>query len=277
MLQSRGGATQLHCAVPQLEKVRTCTGVTAFCPPIAYAHMRGFVFLLSCLIAAGVGMVRAGNFGFESLRELVEERRVTSVEGLIAALPEDLRAHYALVFSSRSLQEGRLDAPRVILFGSDAHFIVTFNGDASQRGYSTIETLEFDVSESQFVLREVTFSGADGVSGGRISLPNPHRCLACHDQPARPIWDVPPVWPGAYGERYHQGLSSAETNGVRQFLHVELKEFARSSAAADRRQLQAKGLRLLSGGSAYDSGASPIELTELRFLAESGRKHAAGH
>jgi hypothetical protein len=48
-----------------------------------YAPIRGVVFLLSCLIVTGAGVVRGGSFGFDSLRELIEERRVPSVEGLI--------------------------------------------------------------------------------------------------------------------------------------------------------------------------------------------------
>ena len=72
-------------------------------------------------------------------------------------------------------------------------------------------------------------------------------------------------------------LTDLYPKSLRPAVDVELRDFTRSSAAADRRQLQAKGLRLLSGGSAYDSGASPIELTELRFLAESGLDVSTRH
>jgi len=47
----------------------------------------------------------AGEFAFESLSQVIAEQHVGSVEELIAALPEDLRAHYSLIFSSRSLQD----------------------------------------------------------------------------------------------------------------------------------------------------------------------------
>ena len=329
-------------------------------------------FLLSWMVLGNVASVRAGSFGFESLRGLIDERHVQSVEGLIAALPEDLRAHYTLVFSSRSLQEASFAAPRVILFGGDARLIVSFNGDASQRGYSQLETLEFDPTQSRFILREISFHGGEGVIGATFSSPNPPRCVACHDRPVRPIWDEPPTWPGVYGERYRQGLSEAETMGIQAFLKsqpnhpryryligapafasrdtfvpgghanynggsieppnaqlsallttlnvwsiafelaskpafpayrfvllgvaagcgppsdfypaplraaiaAQLKEFSRSSLTANRRQLQAKSVRLVSGGGVSDGDSSPLELTELRFLAETGLNVSTQH
>ena len=327
--------------------------------------MRGVCVLLWCLILGTSGLAHAESFDFDSLRRLVETRRIQTIEDLIAALPDDLRTHYALVFSSRSLQGASFDAPRVILFGSDARLIVTFNGDASERGNSAIETAEFDPINSRFVFRELTFSGDSGSARATVSAPNPARCIACHGLPARPIWDVPPLWPGAYGEHYHAGLSSAEVSGIREFLRsqpthpryrylvgaaafadretyapssratynglsaeppnaqlsalltrqnvqsmvselaaqpafaahryvllaaagagcgsltdfypqslrssigADLSHFAQSSAAADRLQLRAKGSRLASGSRAYQIAASPVELNELRFVAET--------
>ena len=165
--------------------------------------------------------VHAGGFGFDELRQLIEAQHIQSIEALIAALPEDLRGHYALVFSSRSLQGGSFAAPRVILFGSDAQLIVTFNGDAAERGNSTVETLEFDSYNRRFALRELSFPSGEASGTVTISTPNPVRCLACHDHPARPIWDVPPAWPGVYGEHYRAGLSAAETAGMREFLRTQ--------------------------------------------------------
>jgi hypothetical protein len=201
--------------------------------------MRGVWVLLWCLILGTSGLVHAESFDFDSLRRLVETRRIQTIEDLIAALPDDLRTHYALVFSSRSLQGASFDAPRVILFGSDARLIVTFNGDASERGNSAIETAEFDPINSRFVFRELTFSGASGSARATVSAPNPARCIACHGLPARPIWDVPPLWPGAYGEHYHAGLSSAEVSGIREFLrsqptHPRYRYLVGAAAFADR-------------------------------------------
>jgi mono/diheme cytochrome c family protein len=182
----------------------------------------------------------AENFGFESLRRLIESGRIETIEELIAALPLDLRTHYTLVFSSRSLQEASFANPRAILFGTSAQFIVTFNGDASARGYGAVETMEFDARGNRFLFREIAFRPDEASPGAAlISEPNPARCAACHGRPARPIWDASPSWPGVYGERYHAGLSSAELKGMREFLsaqsnHPRYHHLLGASAFADR-------------------------------------------
>jgi hypothetical protein len=163
----------------------------------------------------------AGEFAFESLSQVIAEQHVGSVEELIAALPEDLRAHYSLVFSSRSLQDASFEHPRAVLFGSSAQLILTFNGDPSQHGFEAVETMEFDSHANRFIFREITFSSDRTQPAARISGPNPARCVACHDHPARPIWDVPPAWPGIYGERYGAGLSSMALRGFRRFLAIQ--------------------------------------------------------
>ena len=184
--------------------------------------MAGRVILgLIALIGLGIASVRAGTPGFNALQRTVESGGIGTVEALVEALPSDLRTHYTLAFSSRSLQGASFAFPRAILYGSDARFIVTFNGEPTQHGYSAVETMEYDDSASRFVFREISFAPSGDPAGRAISEPNPARCLACHGAPARPIWDAPPVWPGIYGERYGAGLSAAEASGMRAFLKLQ--------------------------------------------------------
>jgi mono/diheme cytochrome c family protein len=171
------------------------------------------------LLAGGRSL--AGEFAFQDLRQVLEERRVGDVEGLIAALPEDLRRHYTLVFSSRSLQEASEDHPRALLFGSTARLILSFNGDPGQRGFDAVETMEVEAATQHVLFREITFAPAGANAAAVISEPNPPRCAVCHGNPARPIWDLPPEWPGVYGERYGAGLSAPELRGMRRFLAVQ--------------------------------------------------------
>jgi hypothetical protein len=110
------------------------------------------VGLLCVAIKAGA----AAEFDFSALRSVIETRQVNSVKELVPLLPAALRSRYALIFSSRSLQQATYSAPRVILYGSDAHLVLTFNGDASQRGFNTVETLEFG-RDKHFRLREIRF------------------------------------------------------------------------------------------------------------------------
>jgi hypothetical protein len=174
-----------------------------------------------CLALGLAESASAGEFAFESLNQAIAAQHVSSVEELLAVLPEDLRTHYSLVFSSRSLQDASFENPRAVLFGSNAQLILTFNGDPSQHGFEAVETMEFDAHANRFIFREITFSSDKTQPAARISGPNPARCVACHDHPARPIWDVPPAWPGVYGERYGAGLSSMELRGFRRFLAIQ--------------------------------------------------------
>jgi hypothetical protein len=192
-----------------------------------------------CLALGLAEPAPAGEFGFDSLSQVIAERHVGSVEELLAALPEDLRTHYSLVFSSRSLQGASFEHPRAVLFGSNAQLILTFNGDPSQHGFEAVETMEFDAHANRFIFREITFSLDQTPPAARISEPNPARCVACHDHPARPIWDVPPAWPGVYGERYGAGLSTIELRGLRRFLaiqatHPRYRYLQGAAALADR-------------------------------------------
>ena len=141
------------------------------------------------------------------------------MEELIAALPPAMRSHYSLVFASRSLQDASFAAPRAILFGEDASLVVSYNGDPRQRGYDALESMEFDAASNSFRFREILFT--PDAAGASISAANPARCTACHGDPARPIWDTPPVWPGVYGERYHAGLSAVEAAGMAGFLRLQ--------------------------------------------------------
>jgi hypothetical protein len=47
-----------------------------------------------------------------------------------------------LMRRSASIQDASDAHPRAIVFGDDARFIFTFNGEPSQRGYDAVEILQ---------------------------------------------------------------------------------------------------------------------------------------
>lgn len=171
------------------------------------------------LVLQGLTAPEAQGLGFATLQSLMSQHDITTVEDLLPALPESLRSQYVLMFHSRGLQGASYARPRVLMFGDDATLVVTFNGDDAEPGYDAVETMEFDASSSNFLFREIRFNGSG--SGPMISEINPSRCRACHGTPARPVWDTPPSWPGAYGERYQLGLSRDEAKGIREFLAIQ--------------------------------------------------------
>lgn len=174
------------------------------------------LFVLCVCLASNA---QASSFDFAALVKAIEVNRAMKVDQALALLPLDLLSNYALVFNSRSLQGASFTNPRAILFGSDARLIISFNGDATQKGYDALEVMEYQDEGHQFVFREIEFPQGDaGEQRLRISEPNPHRCLFCHGAPPRPIWDTHPIWPGAYGERYLVPLGNSEAQGLKDFL-----------------------------------------------------------
>ena len=119
--------------------------------------VKGFCLCLGLVVAAAA---RAADFNMDVLSEFVRTREVQTLEQALAVLPAELRANYALVFASRSLQDAAPAAPRAILYGADGRFIVSFNGDADERGYDVLETMQFDERSNSFHFREVSFQGA---------------------------------------------------------------------------------------------------------------------
>jgi hypothetical protein len=203
-----------------------------------------------------LGVTRAAlpdAFDFESLRALIDRTGAGGVEAVVAGLPEDLRSQYTLVFASRSLQGASWSNPRAVLFGSAARLVITFNGEPSQRGYSALETMEFSAAANRFLFREISFATRSAGYDVRISDPNPARCAACHGDPARPIWDSAPLWPGVYGERYGSGLSGRELQGMKAFLalqasHARYRHLAGAGALAERETYVASSRTRYAGG-----------------------------
>src|SRR3984893_9097484 len=158
-----------------LNTIQEAGDLTRGCARAVSAVPRTFCLLLGLLCTASPG--QAAGFNFASLQSLLAQQDIGSVEELIAALPPAQRNRYALVFDSRSLQGASLENPRVILYGPDARFIVTFNGSPAQRGFRVVETMEFDAATKEFRLRELLFpERAGGVDKVVVSEADPQRC-----------------------------------------------------------------------------------------------------
>src|SRR2546429_1397673 len=204
-----------------LNTMREAGRVTRRCASAVAAVRRSTLCLLLGLLGPAPPAQAAG-FNFASLQALLSHQDIGSVEELIAALPAAQRNRYALVFESRSLQGASPENPRVILFGPDARFIVTFNGSPAQRGFRVVETMEFDDDSKEFRLRELLFPERAGSPDKVVvSEVNPQRCTRCHGAPPQPVWDTFPSWPGAYGERYRARLSARERAGLSAFLALQ--------------------------------------------------------
>jgi len=191
-------------------------------PPLC-ALLVGSLILLLANTERAAAQPSSDTPKFAALRHTIAAHDVRSVEELLPLLSPALRSRYVLVFDSRSMQEASLSSPRVLLFGSDARFMISFNGDARQRGFDAIETMEFVEATASFTFREVRFPGFSRSDQDAVefSESNPARCAVCHGTPARPVWDTFPLWPGVYGERYQRALSGPEAEGLSDFASAQ--------------------------------------------------------
>ena len=125
----------------------------------------------------------AAEMDYRTFVDLIRERGVTKPGEALALLPEPMRLNYTMVYASRSLQHASLENPRVLLFGTDARFIVTFNGSSDQQGSDQLEILHFDDASETFELRSIGFG-----SEVHFSEANPSACTSCHRPSPQPIW-----------------------------------------------------------------------------------------
>ena len=112
--------------------------------------------------------------------------------------PEQM-AWFTLMRKSESAQGATPLNPRAIVFGPESKFVFTFNGEAKEEGYQEVEMLFFrQEPKPQWELRKLSFNSQNKKVS--FSGPNPNSCLACHQNPVRPIWSQYDTWKGAYGE-----------------------------------------------------------------------------
>lgn len=176
---------------------------------------------------------------YEWLVQLIEREKLTSIEQVLPKLPAHYRSEYVFMYRSRSLQGASFENPRVILFGKDASFLLTFNGDPKHEGYNKLEIIQFRDKEKRFEFREIELTPGQPA---RFSGPNPQKCLACHQSNVRvgidprPNWEPYSIWPGAYGSdaghltRYSSTLERADA------MPAEFREIRDIVALAAREQ-----------------------------------------
>jgi hypothetical protein len=143
-------------------------------------------------------------FGYAQLHNLITDNNVTTIEQLLPLLPLDYRSGYTFIYASRGQHAANVfpDQPRVLLYGSDARFMMVFaknpNSAPVVSDADSLQTIEWNPVTLAFVLRQIDFS-----PGKKPLDPepadNPATCLTCHGNDPRPIFDVYNFWPGFYG------------------------------------------------------------------------------
>lgn len=195
---------------------------------------------------------------FQTLRQLIDQQKVRSVEGMLAKLPKSLLARNVLLFQSDSTQVASASQPRVILYSEGARLLMTFNG-ATADGGDRMETIEFQPKDGKFSFREIEFpSSSDQTSPVKVSADNPAVCRSCHHAQMRPIFDTWPEWPFAYF-----GKVTAASGGATD--PQQKGDFAafKTKAATDVRYRYLEGLDKHSDADFQASGGGAAVLSDL--------------
>lgn len=122
----------------------------------------------------------------------VDEHGIASVEAFVEALPPLHRRHFVTVFESASPVADFVSTthPRVVSWGADARFIVTWTTDPDSPSADTVEFLQPVAEEGRWIAGVVDFSSTTP------ELRHPDGCAACHSDINRPLWGAYPVWEG---------------------------------------------------------------------------------
>jgi hypothetical protein len=132
------------------------------------------------------------------IKKAILSKDILSIEDLLKKIQNDFPSYFksfTLVKNSSSLQQSSPEFPRVILFGSTAKTLITFNGDSKHSGFKTLEIIE-QTPMGDYEFREVREDKDKLV----LSDKNPPKCMRCHSAELIPLWKSYPTWPNIYGE-----------------------------------------------------------------------------
>lgn len=162
------------------------------------ASLLGFVLGFNVLFSSlSLGAIRAEQV--EAWAQSHPEAQVEDFLSWVKSTDPEQMAWFTLMRKSESAQGATPLNPRAIVFGPESKFVFTFNGEDKEEGYQEVEMLFFrQEPKARWELRKLSFNPKN--KKVIFSGPNPNSCLACHQNPVRPIWSQYATWKGAYGE-----------------------------------------------------------------------------
>lgn len=134
---------------------------------------------------------------------------------LLSEVPS-LKRNFVLLHHSSSLQQASFEHPRIMMFDGGMVFAVS---EHPGNGEKRVEILETNPADYSISMREIVFA-----AGGVRFNPKPQACVACHGQPAKPLWDPYDFWPNAFGS----SVGSYSTTAERDFYQALLTKAPQS-------------------------------------------------
>ena len=128
----------------------------------------------------------------ESVLDYIRTEGVSTVEAFIEALPPLHKRHFISVFESQSPAKEYISGtyPRVVSWGADARFVVTWTTDPANPTGNQVEFLQPVPDEGRWIAGVIDFAAAPP------TISQPESCKSCHGELNRPLWGAYPVWKG---------------------------------------------------------------------------------
>ena len=139
----------------------------------------------------------------DSVIDFVAEQEISTVEAFIKALPPLHKRHFVAVRDSASPAADFISTshPRIISWGADAGFVVTWTTNPEDPESDNVEFLQPVPAEGRWIAGVIDFSGDSP------QLRHPAACAQCHGDLRKPLWGADDVHDGTEGETLSRTLS----------------------------------------------------------------------
>ena len=139
----------------------------------------------------------------DSVIDFVTEQEISTVEAFIQALPPLHKRHFVAVHGSASPATDFISTshPRIISWGADASFVVTWTTNPGDPESDNVEFLQPVPAEGRWIAGVIDFSGDSP------QLRHPEACAQCHGALRKPLWGADDVHGGTEAEAYSRILS----------------------------------------------------------------------
>ena len=139
----------------------------------------------------------------DSVIDFVTEQEISTVEAFIQALPPLHKRHFVAVHGSASPAADFISTshPRIISWGADASFVVTWTTNPGDPESDNVEFLQPVPAEGRWIAGVIDFSGDSP------QLRHPEACAQCHGDLRKPLWGADDVHGGTEAEAYSRILS----------------------------------------------------------------------
>ncbi len=134
---------------------------------------------------------------YESIVQLISLCKIKTIKKLLKLLPKKYLAHHTFSYATLAAVDSSIEFPMVTTFGEDGKLMLSFNGASFQDGFNNLDIIQFRDKTKEFEFRQIKFP-RKWHEKVEFSHKNPSKCLGCHGEKPRPLWDSWSFWPGKY-------------------------------------------------------------------------------